>query len=100
VAGRKSTCHTALQKLGRLLKLRIDASSGGKSWRHAGGQAGDEISHLTVPGRCGAWFPVFFDIPAGPAREAAATLPVKSHSFYWWSPLGAVSSYRQTPSLI
>jgi riboflavin biosynthesis pyrimidine reductase len=81
--GRKEIdLHTALQKLGKVFKLRKLMLQGGGKFNGAMLHAGlvDEISHLTVPiADGGMGVSSFFDIPGETPAKAAATLQLKSH---------------------
>jgi riboflavin biosynthesis pyrimidine reductase len=74
--------HIALQKLGKVFKLRKLMLQGGGKFNGAMLKAGlvDEISHLTVPvADGGLGISSFFDIPGEPPKKAAATLRLLSH---------------------
>ena len=72
----------ALEKLGRVFKLRKLMLQGGGRFNGAMLHAGlvDEISHLTVPvADGGAGISSMFDIPGPAPAKAAATLRLRSH---------------------
>lgn len=74
--------RVALQKLGKVFKLRKLILQGGGKFNGAMLKAGlvDEISHLTVPVADGGMgISSFFDIPGQAPAKAAATLRLLSH---------------------
>jgi 2,5-diamino-6-(ribosylamino)-4(3H)-pyrimidinone 5'-phosphate reductase len=79
---REIDLHLALEKLGRIFKLRKLMLQGGGKFNGAMLRAGlvDEISHITVPSADGgAGIASMFDIPGKTPAKAAAKLRLMSH---------------------